>query len=360
MDVYYFVIAITFLLCYIIKVPAHDEKAYLKKVIWVFMPIMIYGALRVDFGIDYANYEAEFNLLNGHPENIDVDYIHSELGYQWLEVIIPSWRLLVVLVSSLVVLGYVYLYYRYVQPEFFFFVVIFTFLYPDQSFFLNFVAMRNGLAISGFFFIIPLIIERKYLYAILIAIALSFIHTSAIIFIVMAILIGQNIKVTRIEQIIWANIIIVLAIMPTSELIERVLPFMKADAFESYRERYLIDSGHSSWLYGSVCCFFIYWILSWAMRNREVLSSAQNVIWRLGLLYLMCPFLGPIGRTRMNYYFFPFYIISLSYLFLDKWPNRIEKMLFICLAVAVMFYATFVVWMNNPLFPYSHYNSIFH
>lgn len=358
MDVYYFVIVITFLICLFYKEKKGDRKDYLIKLMWVFLPVFIFGALRKDFGIDYPYYESEFYLLNGHSEKIDVTSIHSELGYQWLEVIMPNWRSLVILVSSMVVLAFIFLFYKYVEPKMIMFVIFFTFFYPDQSFFLNFVTMRNGLVIALFWLSLPFIIRKKYLYAFAIAFGLFFIHKSAIIFVTMAIIIGRNFKITNKEITIWALTILTFALLPTSELIERVLPFMSADEFESFREYYLIDSGHSSWLYGIVCALFIYWTFKWAYKNRDTLTPAQNVIWRLAILYMMCPFLGPIGSTRMNYYFFPFYIITFSYMAKDQWQDKLEKTSFIGLAIAVMFYTTFVIWMNKTRFPYTHYHSI--
>lgn len=358
MDVYYFVIVVTFLICYSYRVRTGDQKDYLKKLIWVFLPVFIFGALREDFGIDYPYYMYEYYLIHGHPENIDEFTIHSELGYQWLEVIMPSWRSLVMLVSSMVVLAFVFLYYKYVEPKMIFFAVFFTFLYPDQSFFLNFVTMRNGLVIAIFWLCVPLIIKRKYLYAFAIAFGLFYLHKSAIIFMTMAILIGQNFRISYKEVTLWVIVLVVLALIPTSVLIERVLPFMGSDEFESYRTHYMKDSGHSLWLYRITCAIFIYWIFNWAIRNRKVLTPAQNVIWRFAMLYLICPFLGPIGTSRMNYYFFPFYVITLSYMAKDQWPNKIEKTFFVCFAIAIMFYTTFVLWINNSRFPYAHYHSI--
>lgn len=358
MDVYYFVIAITFLICYFYKIDINCPRDYRRKIFWVFVPIFIYGALRVDFGIDYPNYESEFYYLNGHPENIDTQTIHSELGYQWLEVIMPNWRSLVILVSSLVALAYAFLYYKYVDSNMLFFVIFVTFLYPDQSFFLNFVAMRNGMVIALFCLSIPLLIRKKYLYVFAIAIGLFFIHKSAILFIPLAILAGQNFDISKEEIIVWTITILIFAAMSNSDIIENVSLVLRSEEFESYRDTYLRDSGHASWLYGLANAPLIFWTFKWAWRNRKDLLPSQNVIWRLAMLYMMCPYLGAIGRTRMNYYFFPFYVITLSYIAKDQWPSKLQKTAFICLAISIMIYQTFVLWMNNARFPYSHYHSI--
>lgn len=358
MDVFYIVIVVTLFLCYSIKIPEGDERAYRKKIIWTFLPVFVFGALRVNFGVDYEQYEREYYELHGNFNLIDPNG-HSELGYQFLNVVMPTWRLLVVLVSSIVVFAYGFLYYKYIPSKCLMAVLIFTLFYPDQSFFLNFVTMRNGIAIAGFFLCTPFIVNRKYLLVLALAVFLSFFHKSALIFIPMALLVGRNSKITKNEIYIWITVILVFASMSTSSLIQNVLPMMGSDIFESYRNNYLVDSGHRSYLNSFASMLLIYWILSWAYRNRDILTDAQNTIWRLSVLYLMSPFLGPIGRTRMTYYFFPFYAITLAYMIKDQWPDKTQKVAFILFAVAVMFYATFIVWMGNPHFVFDHYISIF-
>lgn len=358
MDVYYFVIILTFILCKYIKVPENDLKAYTIKVIWVFMPIMIYGALRYDFGNDYWQYEMWYNQWHRYMTEVDSDE-HAEVGYQWLNMIMPTWQSLLILVSGSVVAAYMLLYSKYVDPKVLMVAVFFTMLYPDQCFFLQFISMRCGLAIAGVYMSLPLIIKRKYLLLIPLAFGLSLFHTSAILFLPLAVIVGQSLALTKKEIYVWFGIVVVTIFMSQSTLINYVTPFLMSDQFESYRTHYLEADSHASILNGTANVILGYFIVSWAWRNRRVLTKAQNVIWRLSLLYLMCPFLGALGRTRMTFYYIPFYIITITYLMNDKWPAKWQKTVFITLAVAVMLYATFVVWMNNPYFRLQHYHSIF-
>lgn len=358
MDVYLFVIFITFLLCYFIKVPANDAKAYQKKVIWVFVPILIYGALRVDFGIDYPRYEEWYYEWHGAGFQIDTE-LHAEVGYQWLNMIVPSWRLLLIIVSTSVVGAFVMMYSRYVKPEMLLLAMFFTMLYPNESFFTSFVTMRNGLAIAGVYLCLPLIIKRRFWLLIPIAYGLSLFHTSAIIFLPMAIIAGRNKALTKQEIFVWVGVLLTVITLSTSGLASILESVMIGDQFESYRTHYLEGDNHSSLLQCTANGILMFFIVSWAYRNRNKLSEAQNSIWRLSLLYLISPFLGSLGRTRMIYYFIPFYIITITYLMQDKSAKKAQKYIFIGWALAVMFYATFVVWMHNPRFPYGHYHSIF-
>lgn len=358
MDVYYFVIAITFLLCYCIKTPKNDIKAYKLKVFWVFVPILIYGALRVDFGNDYPTYEMWYYEWHGNVTEVDPNE-HAEIGYQWLNFIVPSWRLLLIIVSTSVVGAFMMMYSKYVAPEMLLLAMVFTMLYPDQTFFMSFISMRNGLAIAGTYMCLPLIVKRKYWLLIPIAYGLSLFHTSAIFFLPLAIIVGRNVPLTKNELLIWLTAFVSFAVLSTTSLISIIEPLMVGDIFDEYKTYYLAADTHSSLLLGSANAVLIYFIITWAYRNKNILTKAQNTIWRLSLLFLVCPFLGSLGRTRMSYYFIPFYIITITYLMKDKWPQKWQKYLFVGLALAVMLYATFVVWIHNPYFKLAHYHSIF-
>lgn len=355
MDVYIFVVLITFYLCHHIRVPNNDIKAYQKKVFWVFVPILIFGALRVDFGTDYRQYEMWYYEWHKYLKSVDYDE-HAEVGYQWLNMIVPSWRLLLIIVSSAVVGAFIMMYSKYVAPKMLMLAVMFTMLYPDQTFFLSFVSMRNGLAIAGTYMCLPLIIKRNYRLLIPITFGLSLFHTSALVFLPMAIIAGLNRAVTKKEIYAWIIAFSSLAIMSTTSLFSLFESLTSLERFERYA--HLEGDDHTPILNCTVNAILAYFIVSWAYRNRKILTKAQNTIWRLSLLYLLTPFLGSLGRTRMTYYYIPFYIITITFLMNDKWPAKWQKQLFIGLAVAVMLYATFVVWMFNPHFVFAHYHSV--
>ena len=358
MDVYYFVIIFTFILCYTIKVPYDDQNTYRRKVILVFMPIMIFGALRVDFGVDYSQYETWYYEWHDTGHEIDSD-LHAEIIYQWLNIVMPTWRSLLILVSGSIVGAFMMMYSKYVEPNMLMLAVVFTMLYPDQSFFLQFVSMRCGLAIAGTWLCLPFIIERRYYIVLPIAFVLMNIHTSAIFFLPAALLAGRNVPLTKKEMYVWFGVFAFLAVASTTTLVRYIEPLLIGDQFESYKIHYLEGDEHSSILNCTANAILVYFIVSWAYRNGDSLTKAQNTICRLSLLYLMCPFLGSLGRTRMLYYYIPFYIISLTYLMKDDWPVKWHKTAFISIAVAVMLYATFFVWLRNPHFVFANYHSIF-
>lgn len=358
MDVYYYVIFFTLLLGYSLKVSENDKQSYFIKIVLCFVPIFLFGALRENFGIDYEGYLDDYNRLHGRPQLVNSS-AHAEVGYQWLNVIMPTWRSLVVLVSTAIIFAYGFLYYKYVEPKMLLLALFFTMFYPERAFFMSFVAMRNGLAVAGSFLCLPLIINRKYWLLIPIAIGLAFLHKSAIIFILLSMIVGQNFTISKKEIYGLIGIVVLLSVSTKSDLINLLLPLMEGEQMDSYKEYYMVTDDHSSLLSCSVNIIMIYCLVSWGYSRRNELMPMQNVFLRLSILYLLSPFLGVLGRTRMLHYYLPYFIITTTYIMGDKWQDSWKKLVYISLAIAIMFYATFIVWMGNPWFVYEHYQSIF-
>lgn len=358
MDVYYLVILVTFVLCYLIKVPIYDRKGYTIKVILVFVPILIYGALRVDFGFDYTEYERLYYLFHNNAQNISSEE-HVEVGYQWLNYIMPSWRSLLILVSTTVIVAYVILYSKYVHPSMLMLALFFTFFYPEKCFFIEFVTMRNGLAIAATWLCLPLIKDRRYIIVIAVALLFSTLHTSALFFLPLALIIGRNSAWSKKEIIIWIISFIILIFSSIANIVDTFAPLVEMSSLERYQEILKEGDSHSSWLNGIANVLLMLIVIKWAYDRREVLTPIQNTISRLCLLYLSCPFMGFLGRTRMTYYYIPFYIICITYIWQDKTLNRSLRYFFVFLSIAIMFYATFGIWMGNQYFVFDHYHSIF-
>ena len=96
MRIYYLVFIVTLLIQFI---PVKSDKSYLQRVILTFIPMFLFGALRIDFGYDYANYENEFYLAHYYSQFEDISG-HSEIGYILFEKIIPTWFVIVLLLNQ--------------------------------------------------------------------------------------------------------------------------------------------------------------------------------------------------------------------------------------------------------------------
>ena len=111
---YLYVVIITFL---ILSIPTKSERGYQAKLICSFIPIFLFGALRVNFGFDYEAYEWQFHNVHSYSDWINVNE-HSELGYLILQKIIPNWRLHIFFQSFLVCIAYFILFYKYIPKKY--------------------------------------------------------------------------------------------------------------------------------------------------------------------------------------------------------------------------------------------------
>lgn len=356
MSVYYAIFVFSLLLCKII--PCNNQKQYLNKLLLVFMPLFIFGALRVDFGMDYSAYEMEYYDVHsfGRIDNT----LHSEVGYQLLEIIMPSWRSLLVLTSFATCMSWVFILYKYVSRQYLYFALVLFFIAGNFTFFTPIVSMRNGLAISCMLFSTELIIKRKYLIALVVAFLAHYIHSSILLFMPIAILVGSSTMLTRKEVHIWILAVVILVLLGATRILQYVTGFLSLyfDRYEVVLEE-MKESSHNSLLVilaniilGSVLLYQMY-------INRNILDRAGNSIYRIGLIYLICPLLGPMGSTRMQCYFLPFFIVALVKMYSLPWHNKALKFGYYTLVISYYLYSFFYVWQwNNPYFDFQTYKSV--
>ena len=100
MNIYLIVVVATLLIQFI---PAKTERAQIWKIVLTFLPLFLFGALRVDFGYDYDSYEDAYYSYKSYGTD---QFGHSEIGYQWLNTLCPSFRFLIVIQSLLVCIAY--------------------------------------------------------------------------------------------------------------------------------------------------------------------------------------------------------------------------------------------------------------
>jgi hypothetical protein len=320
--------------------------------------LFIFGALRVDFGIDYSAYEAEYYQVHTY-ETIDKE-MHSEIGYQWLEILMPSWRMMLILTSFVTCFSWAYIFKKYVNRQYLTLAICLYFIAGNFTFFTPVVTMRNGLAIACLLLSTELIVQRKLIPAFAISFLAHYLHSSILLFMPIAILVGLSKKITKKEIYIWVAAFAVLFLLGAGSIMEYLTGFIW-----KYFERYgsvleeMKQSTHSSWLVSIANIMLFTSLLSVMNYNKENLSKSDNTFFRIGIIYLICPFLGSLGTARMQSYFLPFFLISLVKMYSCQWKNKEIKIAFYTLVFAYYFYKFFYVWQwNNPYFVFQTYKSI--
>lgn len=358
MDVYYLVFVITLILSKIL--PAHNDREYLRKVIIIFIPLLLFAALRVNFGYDYFTYEAEYEQLHDADE-LDSSK-HIELGFQYLLYIAPSWRFVVVLSAIILCLSWIVLFYKYVEREYLYFAVILIFCTGNFTIYLPLVTMRNGMTIALMMLSLPLIIKRKYLYVLTLAYVGSFLHTSILMFLPLALIIGTNKELSRREVMIWLITLFVLFISSNSSILNFLEPYI-LKYFGNYDQVLTVmsDYDHDSTLINIANLFLFSCVMIFFYKYRTKLIPSENSYFRIGLVYLLCSFMGPLGSSRMQAYFLPFFLLIIVRMYSMKWKsNNILKLSFFTFIFVYYLYRFFYVWQwNNPYFAFEEYQSIF-
>lgn len=356
MTAYYIVFVLTLILCK--AVPANTDRDYWRKLLIVFTPLFLFGALRVDFGIDYSVYETEYYQVHAHG-TIDKE-MHNEIGYQWLEILMPSWRMMLILTSFVTCFSWAYIFRKYVNRQHLTLAICLFFIAGNFTFYTPVVTMRNGLAIACMLLSTELIVQRRLVPAFTIAFLAHYLHSSVLLFMPIAILVGLNKKWTKKETYIWMAVFAALFFLGAGSIMERLTSFiwMYFERYGSVLEE-MKQSTHNSLLVSLANVMLFAGLLSVMNYNKETLSKSDNTIFRIGIIYLICPFLGSLGTTRMQCYFLPFFVLTVVRMYTCQWKNSMFKTAFFTLVFAYYFYSFFYVWQwKNPNFAFQTYKCI--
>lgn len=347
----YFLLLIITLLIQI--VPAKTERQYLWRTFWTFVPLFLFGALRVNFGLDYEPYQLLFEEIQTY-KTIDVDG-HAEIGYQLLCKILPSFRTLLVLTSLLMCVAYGILFYRIVPPKYSWFALILLFLAGNYTIYFTLGSIRNGIAASLFVFGLTFIQKRRIIAVALLTILAYYFHTSAIFSIPIAYLIAINKKFTKKEFLIWSSIVIFLMVVSVGKVIDLIAPY-----FNVYFSRYdsvfvaLEETKNSTHYLAYFGALVIFIFIVFFLRNTE-LSTNERSLFRLALFFVLTFFMGALN-ARMTQYYSPFFIAA-STIMVARWNNRNLKYMYMAFLIGYFIYS-FFLWTNSTWFAHREYHSI--
>jgi hypothetical protein len=267
--------------------------------------VFIFMAFRKNFTPDYGleGYEGLFNTI--HAYGYDKD-LHSEIGYQWLNIILPSYRSVIVITSLLFCSALFFLFKRYISPKYWAFA--FVVLFIDKSMLLgNTSGVRNSIAVSAFIFGFYFLQQNKKIMFTIILIIASFFHTSSLFFIPF-VFINSNRLSRRKIQLLW--VIIILFVLLTTFFqdiinISSLWLISNIGAFSGY-ETY-IDTKQTFGFRGLsfLLIFFMFYMNINALKNRK-LSNREVLLIKLSLLYYFLMLLPGIGLISRLYFYLSF------------------------------------------------------
>lgn len=304
MKVYFIVFFLALMMSVVL--PAKTDKQWRWKLFFTFLPLFLFAAIRVDFGNDYSAYEFLFDEIHGISKFMYNEKLHGEIGYQYLCYIMPSYRSILILNAFILCFALAVFIYINIPKKYLWLAILLIFLNAEKNIYGNLVGIRNGLVVTGFILGIGLIQNRKIILFGLLTALLSTFHTSALLFMPLAYLVGRTTKITRTEVLIWIGVVVVLLVFSVSGLMNLIAPFI-SQYFDRY-EYYLEDmEAHRGILLTGASLVLIVLIFILYDKEKNILTGKQNSLIRLGLLYVVSAFLGSLA-VRANYFYDMFFI----------------------------------------------------
>ena len=346
----YWVVAVLMILFQL--VPAHTPKAYVFRLLASFAVLFVYGAFRLNYGLDYEVYEFSYNIINTY-ELYDG---RLEWGYVWLNKIVPSFRWLLVITSAFTCIAYIFFFYRLIPREYAWLGMLLLILGGDKTIFFMLSGIRNSISISILFLCYPLLEKRKLVLFFGGMMLASLFHKTAFVYFPIAYFLSSTRDMGKKEYLIWCGMFVFFWIFSSTLLIDYVSTFIGQylDRYDSYVEK-AMELGDSRGFLIRIATLFMFFPLVHFIRHHNI-SDRYNVIFRLALIFVFSYTLGALNM-RTSHHFYLFFVTALIYMF-SCVRNNYLKYGYMAFVLAFLFYSFFIIYMQNPNFPYAIYQSI--
>lgn len=337
---YLFIFLITFILSLFAR--EKENFSYVKVLIIVFIPLFLYGALRTEC-MDMDVYEASYESMYGNKFYQDVNERY-EIGYSFLNYIVPSFKLLIAIQSLVYVSSCAFICKRYLNSKYLWLFIVLFFLSGEKTVYF-FTAMRNTIAVAIFLFSIPLIEKRKVFYFGGMVIIASLFHTSALFFMPLAYIVGRNTTMRKWECLIWCGILVFLLIMPVSLLVDQVSVLIVGNDFEKYAA--YLETAHENGFMSKVSSVFLSGMILYDIIKNPI-DKTHLFLGRISLLFTFFPLVGSLN-LRATYYYCLFILLYTVYA-LSKGYKHNYRIVF---AIVLSIYATYAFFVVDASSPYS-------
>lgn len=338
----YFVLV--FLITFFLIVGSSNRTINRLKLMASFVLLFLYASIRTT-GLDYITYEEAYYEIQNFYGTIGFES-RMEKGYVLLNYIMPSYRLLLVVLSGFTCFTYYKLFRRYVPSHYYWLGFILLALSSDKMFFFQISGLRNAIAINIMTLSIPFIIERKIKPYLGLTILAYFFHNSVLFFMPLAYFVATPFNFKRRDMFIWASVFVFFIAVSATSIIDYVTSFIG-----TYFERYSVYTEiaeesvyqRSILMYGFV---LVVLSLSFKLLIRFQLTPTENVLIKLSLLFFISLVLGTLN-IRMSQYFAP-YLIAGCFVFLNQFKNPLMKYSYVAVLCLFLWYSLFIVYMGNP------------
>jgi hypothetical protein len=279
-----------------------------------FIILTLFMSIRYNFGNDYAGYLEKF-LIIGKYSSFDTEFEHLEIGWIFLCYIfqpIGFFGMIIVLTIFEYAVIYRLIKKNVTKDWYWLSVVIFTLNTSHMLIFSS--MMRQFLAMCIFILAAEYIIKKQWIFAVILVILASTIHSSALVLIPFVFFGYIGLTLTRKKAIIWFGIYLLLHFIAVELLSDYVFSFLAIDQFAKYelyigQEKEGFKTG-----FGVIFNLVLYAFL---LFHQEYQSKKMKIIFLLFATYAFFYVLMDIAPIlgRLGYYFSVFSIICYPWLF---------------------------------------------
>lgn len=350
MAIEYWLLSISIIVILIFPIKSKGE--YSVRLILSLLLLFIYGAFRVNYGPDYTVYENFFDGVKnyGHAFNE-----RMELGYFYLNKILPTFRSLLIIQTLLLCTAYYFLFKWYVPAKWAWLGFFLLFLNGQFTVIFMLSAVRNGMAISIFILSTYYIYKKKIIpFSLLIFIAFL-LHTSVIIYAPIAYIIANGKTITKRSIKVWLTIMIIIGVSSSTIILDYVGVFT-AKYFDRYITYYetIKETGQSTGLIATLFSFTLSGMLLFYFKDKK-LKPEENMIVKFAMLFFLSYLMGSLNM-RMTHFFAPFFmLVSLMFLYIRG--NKLYRYVYL-FVVFIYLYYSMKIWIASPYFTHDTYHSI--
>lgn len=330
-----------------------------------FVVLFAFAALRYMYGNDYLNYYLWFrHIHNGGYSQFKTEILYNALN-RWL----PSFQVLIVLTSLLLI----WVVYRLISknlPTQYAWIGVFIFVVNPVLFLMNLSAIRQSIAACIFVIAVDFAYRKKYLWYLVLVVIATLFHKTAILLLPLCLVINAKpVKPWVCWTIVGSTLVLLMFSQPLFDVALAVAEWFGDKNYVYWLGQEMKNSLRAT-LLTSVYFFYV-------LYNLPKLSGKALVFAKL---YLISPWLGVLAKeiamlTRMQIYFDLFAVVALPMIFMHvrskgnvrinrrnvliTYGDCINKYVMPVLVIAIYLLRYYSFFTNELWEPFFTYQSIF-
>ncbi|MGV4535860.1 EpsG family protein [Ornithobacterium rhinotracheale] len=317
-----------------------------KKLVYFFLAclMLITGLRDMIGGYDVYIYAEVYERLIGDRLYIYNSFEKGFLTYYYLLQKISTKREFLFFASAIIMYGLHFFVIKRDTEN----ISISLFVYFCKFFIYSFVYLRQGLAMAVIWLSISMIVNKKYIFAILI-IALAFtLHRSSIIF--LPYIFVANRKFNNYQLLLGALIILFLSFTPLSAVLQDSLVESSNNQIANYAQQ--TSNANIFYLFESAILF----ILGLNFRSYFYQTKKGIAIFNGFALYVFFTLatLTNASFLRLTWYYFIFLVLAIPYMYNAIKDIKLRNFFKLCIGVyfSAVFIRLLILWDGGDLMPY--------